>query len=223
MDRMTAELLPYAVAVALSPMPIAALLLMLLSKRAKINSVLFAIGWIMGLAGLVLVVTFLVGKSAHTVSYDTGFNLKALIDGVLGVVLLGFALKQWKNRAKPGKTPKMPKWMSAVESFSPIKALAIGFLLATLNLKNTPMGITAGAAISQLAKNPAEQSAGVMIYLVLASCTITVPVMLFLLFGNGLKKTLQTLKEWLVGNNATIMFVLFLILGIVLISKALGG
>lgn len=223
MDRITAEFLPYAIAVALSPMPIAALILMLLSKRAKINSVMFAIGWILGLAGLVLIVTFLVGESAHTVSADSGLNLKTLIDGVLGVVLVGFAIKQWKNRSKPGKTPKMPKWMSAVETFSPTKALGIGFLLATINLKNTPMGITAGAAISQLAKNSAEQTVGIIIYLALASCTITVPVILFLLFGNGLKKTLQSLKEWLVANNATIMFVLFLILGIVLISKAFGG
>lgn len=223
MDKMITEILPYAVAVALSPMPIAALILMLLSKRAKINSVMFTAGWIAGLAILVLVVTFLVGESARTVKHDTGFDPKTIIDLVLGLVLIGFALKEWKSRSKAGKTPQMPKWMRAVEKFSPIKALIIGFLLATLNLKNTPMGITVGAAISDFAHTSAQQTAGVIIYLVLASCTITIPVIGFLLLGKRLQKTLETLKVWLIGNNATIMFVLFLILGIVLISKAFGG
>jgi len=39
MDKHIADILPYATAVALSPMPVAALVLMLLSKKAKINSV----------------------------------------------------------------------------------------------------------------------------------------------------------------------------------------
>ncbi len=223
MDKLTAEILPYAIAVALSPMPIAALLLMLLSKRARINSVMFTVGWIAGLAVLVLAVTFLVGESAHTVRHDTGFDPKTIIDFVLGIVLLLFALKEWKSRSKAGKIPHMPKWMRAIESFSPIKALMIGFLLATLNLKNTPMGITVGAAISELAHTTAQQTAGIIIYLILASCTITIPAIGFLLLGKRLQKTLESLKSWLIGNNATIMFVLFLILGVSLISKAFGN
>lgn len=219
MEKHIADILPYATAVALSPMPVAALILMLLSKRARINSVAFTVGWIVGLAALVFLALYVIGLSDQEVRHATGYSVKTLIDIVLGILLLFLAAMQFKKRRKKGQTLKVPKWMNAVEKFSPGKALMFGFLLATLNVKNTPMGITVGAAIS----DAGTYGTNVLIdYLILASCTITIPTFGFLIFGKSLKKPLIFLKEWLVSNNATIMFMLFLILGIVLISKAFG-
>src|SRR3989344_2989663 len=101
MDKVVASVLPYAVAVALSPMPIAALILMLLSNRAKVNSIMFLIGWIAGLF-------------------------------LLGVVLVLLAIKEWHQRPKKGEEAPLPKWMGAIETFSPFKAFGIGLLLATI-------------------------------------------------------------------------------------------
>ena len=44
------DLLPLSVGVAISPVPIIAVILMLLSKRAGSTSVGFAIGWVLGIA-----------------------------------------------------------------------------------------------------------------------------------------------------------------------------
>lgn len=220
MDKNIADILPYATAVALSPMPIAALILMLLSAKAKVNSVAFTLGWIVGLATLVFFVKYLVALFGGDVHSSTGFSIRTLIHLVLGIVLIAFAIKEWRLRPKVGESPKMPKWMSAVETFTPVKAFGIGFLLATINLKNTPMGITVGAVIS----NAGEAGVVVLLsYLILASSTITIPTLGFLLIGKRLEKSLESLKGWLVSNNATIMFVLFLILGVVLLSKAFGN
>lgn len=220
MEKHIADILPYATAVALSPMPVAALILMLLSKRAKINSIAFSAGWIVGLAALVYFVKYLIdlfGKDAHQA---TGIPVAVLIHGILGIVLILFALKEWKMRPKKENVPQMPKWMKAIVSFTPAKAFTIGFLLATVNLKNTPMGITVGAVIDQ----SGGSALNVLIaYLIFASSTITIPTIGFLILGKSLEKTLESMKTWLVRNNATIMFVLFLFLGIVLLSKALGG
>lgn len=221
MDKTIAEILPYAIAVALSPMPIAALILMLLSKRARINSVMFTIGWIMGLAILVFAVSFLVGDVNATAAKD-GFSLKTILHGTLGVLLILFAVAQWKKRTKKGKVAKMPQWMSAVEKFSPIKAFAIGLLLAVVNLKNTPVGIAVGATLSHLTTGSAAFT-GFIAYLILASCTITIPTFGFLLLGKSLQSPLTNLKNWLITNNATIMFGLFLLLGVIELRKAFGG
>ncbi|HVZ66746.1 MAG TPA: GAP family protein [Patescibacteria group bacterium] len=219
MEKHIADILPYATAVALSPMPVAALILMLLSKKAKINSVAFTVGWIIGLAALVWLALYVIGLSDQEVRHATGYSVKTVIDVVLGLLLLFLAFMQFKNRQKKGQAPRVPKWMNAVEKFSPGKALVFGFLLATLNVKNTPMGITVGAAISDAGNKGLSV---LIVYLVLASCTITIPTLGFLIFGKSLKKPLTSLKEWLVNNNATIMFILFLILGVILISKAFG-
>lgn len=220
MDPHVAAIIPYATAVALSPMPVAALILMLLSKKAKANSVAFTIGWIVGLAALVFFVKYLVAIFAGDVHRTTGFSVEVLIHYVLGIILILFAIKEWKMRPKKGQTPKMPKWMGAIATFTPVKALIIGFLLATLNLKNTPMGITVGAVISDAGSHAMTV---LIVYLILASSTITIPTVGFLLFGKKLERTLESLRSWLVSNNATIMFILFLVLGVVLLSKALGG
>lgn len=213
-----AEILPYAVAVALSPMPIAALILMLLSEKAKTNSIAFTLGWILGLAIMVFVASSIFGASESEVKTVTHFSFKTLIELSLGTLLLGLALVQWRKRTKPGQTPSMPKWMSAIESFSPIKSFAVGISIAIINVKNAPMGIAVGSVVSNTGN---DGSTAFIAYLLLATSTITIPTIGFLVFGKRLQGDLENLKTWLILNNATIMFVLFLILGMVLISKSL--
>ena len=45
-----AAVLPFAVGVAVSPIPIIAVILMLFSSRAKVNGPMFALGWAVALA-----------------------------------------------------------------------------------------------------------------------------------------------------------------------------
>ncbi len=211
------QLAPYAVAVALSPMPIAALLLMLLSKRAAVNSVSFMLGWLLGILLLVVVAMQLALTSEST---GGAHVIRNIINGVLGIALILFAVKQFKSRPHKGDTPKMPKWMATIENFSPTRSFGMGAALAILNFKNTPMGIAAGVALSQHATTALEIGIGLAFYVILAGITIIVPVFGFLLFGKKLQREFEMIKEWLVANNATIMFVLFLILGVLLLSKA---
>ena len=209
-------LIPYAAAVALSPMPIAALLLILLSKRAKLNSIFFMLGWLLGIL-LLVVVAMQFALTSDTTGPRTFAHF---LNAGLGILLILFALKQLHNRPKKGKTAKVPKWMSTIENFSPIKSFGIGIGLAIFNFKNMPMGIAAGVVMSEHVKTTAEMIMGLSFYVLLSGSTIIVPVFGFLFFGNKLQRIFKTLKEWLVSNNATIMFVLFLILGLLLLSKA---
>ena len=48
MNSVIGEILPLAIAVAISPIPIIAAVLMLLSPRARVTSVAFLLGWILG-------------------------------------------------------------------------------------------------------------------------------------------------------------------------------
>jgi len=62
------QILPLAVGVALSPVPIIAVALMLMSQRARLNGPLFVIGWLLGLAVIgvvVLAVSGPGGASSH--------------------------------------------------------------------------------------------------------------------------------------------------------------
>lgn len=48
MGEAIGQLLPFAVGVAVSPMPIIAMILMLITPRVRVNGIVFVIGWIVG-------------------------------------------------------------------------------------------------------------------------------------------------------------------------------
>lgn len=222
MVQIIAQILTPAVAVALSPMPIAALLLILLSNRARSNSLGFLFGWIAGLWIVVFLSIFLTTISADATGGSRN-SLKNVIDGILGVILIWIAIKSFLGRPKKGEIAKMPAWMETIENFSPVKSFAIGLLLSTINFKNTPMGILAGTNISQTAQTNAQIWMGILSYILIGASTVIIPVIGFLIFGNRLQTVFGLIKNWMVENNWVIMCVLFLILGVVILSKAFGG
>jgi len=57
----------------------------------------------------------------------------------------------------------------------------------------------------------------------LASLTVAGLVLYYLFAGQSAEKILTTWKAWFVTNNATAMFILLLVLGVVLIGEGLGG
>lgn len=213
------SLLPHAIAVALSPMPIAALILILLSNNAKINSLAFLLGWMSALFINVGAFMWIFDKPID--SSGGRPEILVLLNIFLGIVLIVLALKEWLIRPRSNKAPKMPKWMKVVEKISPVMSFLIAFGLVTFNAKNTVIDISAGVLIGQSTSSAEEALLPLTIYVLVASITIIIPVLGFLLFGDRLNKSLGKIKSFLVYYNSYILFGLFLILGIDLIYKAL--
>ena len=82
-------LLPAAAAVALSPIPIIAIVLVLDSARARVSGPAFAAGWVAGLSAVSVVVVRLVGATADDSSVDTGINWIMVGIGVAFLVMAG--------------------------------------------------------------------------------------------------------------------------------------
>ena len=59
MGSVIGEILPLAVGIAISPVPIIAVILMLLSPRAKATSVGFLLGWLFGIIVAIVLFTLL--------------------------------------------------------------------------------------------------------------------------------------------------------------------
>ena len=52
---------------------------------------------------------------------------------------------------------------------------------------------------------------------------MVVPVVLYHALGARGERMLESLNQWLQANNATVMAVLLLVIGVVLVGKGLGG
>jgi len=211
------QILGEAVGVAISPVPVAALILMLFSASAARNGVAFLIGWLIGLTAVCLVAIAL-GIGSGTDS-DSGSIAKVVI-GLL-FVLLG--LRQWRRRPRDGEEAEMPAWMATVDRLSAIKALGLGLLLTAANPKNAGLAIAAAASISSQNLESGEQAVTVLAFVLLSSITVILPVAAYLLARERSRSTLDALKVWLIRNNGTVMTVLFILIGAKVLGDGLAG
>ena len=217
MNLVIGEILPLAVGIAISPIPIIAAILMLLSPRAKGTSVGFMIGWLAGIVVAIVLFSLLSSVSPP----ETGGRSPAagVIKIILGVLLLVLAIKQWRTRPAKGNQASLPKWMSAIDSMSAVKALWLGFLLAAANPKNLLLAIAAGVIVGGAGLTVGQMVVVITIFVLLAASTVLVPVFSYLIASARLVGPLDKLRQWLIDNNAVIMAVLLLILGVALIGK----
>ena len=114
-----------AIGVAISPIPIIAIILMLLSKKAGANSLAFALGWVIGVAGLLTVVIAASGAIGTGSGGDPSHGV-SVVKIILGALLLLVGVRDWKKRPKAGEPAALPKWLQAIESITPGKSGALG-------------------------------------------------------------------------------------------------
>lgn len=215
-----AEVLPYAIAVAISPVPIIAVILMLFSARAKVNGPMFLGGWVVA-AGAVSGIAYVLADAGDAASDSTAADTISWGQIVVGALFLVIAARQWRSRPAPGAEPEMPTWMAGIDSFSPVKSFTLALLLAGVNPKNLLLSAGAGAALAQLGPTTSEALVAWIGYIVLASTTIAAPVVYFLVGGDKAKAALDGMKAWLAEHNAAVMTTLFLLFGVKLIADGL--
>ena len=216
------DILPLAMGVALSPIPIIAVILMMVSRKGKVNGPLFVLGWFIGVILLSSVVILL--ARGHDYSEGSGPSLiVSLVRVLFGLLLLYVAFRSWQGRPKPGEHAEMPKWMQTLDEFSPIKAFALGAGLATINAKNLPTTIAAATIIAQEGLAATQTMIVVVIFAIIGTLGVGAPVLVAQRGGDKAQSILDEWKLWLSDHNSAIMFVLFLILGLMMFGKGLGG
>jgi hypothetical protein len=216
------EVLPFAIGVAVSPIPLIAVILMLFTPRAKANGTAFLVGWVLGLAALATVV-YVVVDAANASTDSTAGDSTSTVKVVLGVVLLVAALRKWRARPAPGVEPAMPKWMAGVDHFTPGRAAGLGVLLGAVNPKNLVLTLGAAAGLAQLpGESTGEAVAGIVAFVVIASSTTAACVGYRVFGGERSRATLDDAKAWLVAHNDAVMTVLFLVFGVLLVADGTG-
>lgn len=217
MGSVIGEILPLALGIAISPLPIIAAILMLLSARPGGTSVGFLAGWIIGIALVTGIVTALAGSLSTSGGATPAWASWTKI--VLGLLLVHRGVRSWRGRGEGNTTPK---WLTAIESFTPVKAFGLGFLLSAVNPKNLILGVAAGVAIGTAGLSIGGEAVVIAVFTVLAACTVAIPVIAHLFAKNRMQAPLDAAKVWLQANNSAVMAVLLLVIGVVLIGKGIG-
>jgi threonine/homoserine/homoserine lactone efflux protein len=222
MGKAIGEILPYALGAAISVVPIIAIILMLVTPRAKSNGVSFAVGFVLGLAVICTVAVVLAGGSDFS-SGSGPTKTVSIIKLLLGLLLLFGAFRQWRARPKRGEAPAMPKWLESIDQFTSPRSFGIGAALSAINPKNLAMSLAAGLSIAQAGLSTAQDAGTILIYVLLAGATILGPLVVYLAMGRRATEILGGWRTWLADNNATVMSVLLLVFAVVLIGQGISG
>lgn len=216
------DILPLAVGVAISPLPVVAVILMLFSPQAGRAGPAFLLGWVIALIAVSAVV-LLLADAGRVSGGGTPSAAAYAVKLALGVLLLALAWRQWRSRPREGEQPKMPKWMAGVDAITAGKAFGLALLLAGVNPKNLALTVAAALSISQSGAGTAPAAVLVAVFVVIGSAAVAAPVVYYLAARSKAEKTLQGWKAWLSAHNSAVMAVLFLVLGAKLAGQGLGG
>lgn len=214
--------LPLAAGIALSPVPIIAVVLMLTSRRAKVNGPVFILGWLIGL-GIVGAIVLAVAGPGGASKSGAPATWVSWVKVALGVLLLLVAARQFRSRPRGEQEQQMPKWMASIDKTTPPAALGLAAMLSGANPKNLLLAIGGAAAIAGTGIGGGQQALAYLVFALISTLGVGTPVIIYLAMGARSEKLLAALKDWMSAHNAVIMAVLCLVIAAKLIGDGLSG
>jgi hypothetical protein len=222
MGRAIGGSLPLAAGIAISPIPIIAVVLMLTSRKARANGPAFVLGWLLGL-GIVGVIVLSLAGSAGASTSGSPAAWVSWLKIVLAVLLLLVAARQFARRPHGGEEAQMPTWMATIDKTSPLAAIGLAAALSGANPKNLLLAAGGAATIAQTGIPAGQQAVAYLVFALIGTLGVGIPVGIYFAMGERSEKLLAGLKGWMSQYNAVIMSVLCLIIGVKLIGDAISG
>lgn len=243
MAAIIGHLLPLALGVALSSVPIVVMVLMLLSPRSRWSALAYLIGAVVGLAGLTTLFA-VVASLLPPVQPAEPNPLIATIELVIGAALLALAALRFgrarsRARARRAAAPVAagaeaavaadaiadaaapPAWMTRLTSLGPLPSLGVGFVLM-LRPKNLLLTLAAGVAIAAGGAPLADEVGAGAVFVVLGISTLAVPILFALIDPSRTLGPLRELRDWIARNSSTVTTVVLVVLGTVVVGSGLA-
>lgn len=151
-----------------------------LISTAAVTGVMFAIGTLLGNS-------FDLGKSSDTGSAGT------IIQIALVVLLVAAAIKNWVKR----DTIEPPKWLGALLSATPAKALKTGLAIIPIMPSDVIITLTVGVNLVH-AKGSYFDA---IPFIVLTAVVAALPLFGYLLFRRRAEPAMPKLREWMNSNS----------------------
>ena len=211
-------LLPIALAAALSSVPITLTILILLSPKRNRLAIPFLIGWVVGMA-LVVGVSALGANALPIRSIRTSQKAIGIAEIIVGAGLLVIAVFTWR-RATKGPPERPSRLLDSVDRLGPVTALGLAFVL-NLRPKGLLLGAAAGLAVAGARLTGTDAAIVIVVYLALASSTVTVPIIATLVSPTRMQPRLVATRDWLDRNGGHITVVILLMVGLVILGDGL--
>lgn len=202
------EALPYAVGVALSPVPIAAILLLLTTRRATTLGLAFLVGWLVGVAAVAAALVLVVGGASVDDSDSVWIALGELL---VGAAFLLAALALWSRRDRRSAFDR--PWVSTVDSFTTLRSAGLGLVLSGGNPKVVGLSLGVALALAEAGASTSTAAAGVAVFTVVGAVGVVAPIAAYAAVPARAESLLRQGRDWLERHERIVLVVLGVLIG----------
>ncbi len=223
-----ADLLPWAIAIALTPIAVTAVVVFLGSEHGLPKS--FAL--LAGDAGAMALIAALAvsltdgggfaedGTPAHEIL------VAQLIAGLVLVAISAWGIRRRLKERREGGEPasqEEPGWLKAVDRIGVPLAFGIGVGNMTINVGNLVFTLSGAAVITNADLSSTDEVLAIAFFVLVATSTVWGPIAIFLGMPERAPVLLRRIKGWIAANGVLVLDGIFLLIGLNLIAASIAG
>jgi hypothetical protein len=193
-----------ALGVAVSPLPVAAMLLLLGGERAVAKGAAFWLAWVAGVAVPTAAFVLLAGRLEGN---EDAVRAIAVGEIAVGILLVAVVLRHRLGGVRAGAEPA---WLQALDRAGTTRAAALAVLLSALNPKNLALMLSG----SLLAVETGDGEFAALGFVLVAVSTVSALLGWRVLAARRSAASLGALRRLAVRHDGTIALVLGLLIGV---------
>jgi hypothetical protein len=222
------DLLPWAIAIALTPIAVTAVVMFLGSERGLAKSLALLAGDAATMAVITAIGVSFAGGEGFA---SDGTPAKEILLGELiaGLVLTGISVwqidRQVKTRRARGTDAPQepPGWLRAIDEVGVPLAFGIGVANMTVNVGNLVFTLCGAAAIANNDLTAGEEVAAIAFFVLVATATVWGPIGVHVLVPKRSGVLLARIKRWIGANALLVLDCILLLIGLNLIGASIAA
>ncbi|MFF2087897.1 GAP family protein [Nocardia sp. NPDC058176] len=236
MASLALSLLPVALGIIMSPLAVIAVVAVLFSRRARVNSVAYLVGWVAGIVvSLGAAYAVLVALDVHD-RLDPPLWLSILHLTLAAVLLVGawyvFTRERQRLRAlararNPSEiidaAPQLPSILQSIEHFNPARSALLGFALFVLNPIDVSCAIVAALTLRLSDTSTTAHFVAAVVFVLISASSVAVPVGMLLVLRERAEAPLRAMRRFIAGNAKLLNVGLLVLIAVMQINKGLQG
>ncbi len=219
MGQALLQLLPLALAAALSSVPITATIFILLSESRSRSGLAFLAGTVLGTFATAVLATVLgeavPGRPRH---HDALLGKLEIAIGI-AMVVLGVVTLARRTRTGGGHGTG---WLDDIGSFGILPVFGIGLALS-IRPKAVLLVVAVGLAISKADLPFDEDLVLILLYAAIATSTVVVPIVATILFPQRMEPRLLLVRGWIAAHSTAVGGTISILIGGFVIGVGVRG
>jgi len=221
MTELILSLIPLAIAAALQPPQVIALVFLLQTKRGAANGLAYIVGMVAFRLLLGGIFWVLISNVEETVEARGG-NFSLLVGTfilVLGILMLVHALRE--GFSAHGEDEAAASWLDKLQDVTPYRSALVGIAFLALDPKDWLVDISVINLIADADMSGPNNLLAFLAYILMAQALLLIPLILSLFIPQRTQSSLTKFTGWMKRHEGAIEIVFALIFGLLFLQIGL--